>query len=47
MACFSAKGRVYKALLGLDFFDGRWDVFCRAGEVGFWGAKNAGEGAGF
>ena len=34
MACFSARVRVYKALLGLDFFDGRWDVFYRLGERG-------------
>ena len=35
MTCFSARVRVYKALLGLDFFDGRWDVFCegRSGVV--------------
>ena len=26
--------RVYKALLGLDFFDGRWEGFCGAGGGG-------------
>ena len=34
MACFSARVRIYKALLGLDFFDGRWAGFCRLGEGG-------------
>ena len=28
MVCFSARVRVYKALLGLDFFDGWWAGFC-------------------
>ena len=44
MTCFSARVRVYKALLGLDFFDGRWDVFYRLGERGGWEALWGGYG---
>jgi hypothetical protein len=44
MTWFSAKARVYKALLALEFFDGRRDVFCRMDEVAFQGLEMRGQG---
>ena len=32
MACFSARVRFYKALLGLEIFDGRREFFVGEGE---------------